>query len=99
MTQKLLCLCAVCALLVTFATTNVANAQEVALPPDCPCALKASPCQFNPCCPPVSYRVGLFGVVRPVYYAPVYQPGYYTLRYVRAPYVPYRPVVAPPYVW
>ena len=97
MTQKLFCLCV--ALLFAFVTLNVANAQEVqAGAADCPCAKVVAgypcpaPCNFG--CPPMGYRVGLFGVVRPVVYAPVYRPVYYPTRYVRVPYC------APaPYCW
>ena len=72
MTQKLFCLCAVCALLLVFATANVASAQEVA-PAACPCGVAVCPGKcFNPCCPPVAYRVGLFGAIRPVVCAPAY---------------------------
>ena len=91
MTQKLFCLCV--ALLFAFVTLNVASAEEVqAGAADCPCVKVApcfacaGPCKFNSCCPPVNYRVGLFGVVRPVVYAPVYRPVYYPPRFVRAPY-------------
>ena len=91
MTQKLFCLCV--ALLFAFVTLNVASAEEVqAGAAACPCVKAvpgfacSTPCQFNPCCPPVNYRIGLFGVVRPVVYAPVYRPVYYPPRYVRAPY-------------
>ena len=88
MTQKLLCVCAVCALLFVFASANIANAQETTTD-GCPCGVAACPYKcFNPCCPPVSYRVGLFGVVRPVVYAPVYRPP-----------VVYRPVLAPRYCY
>ena len=107
MTQKLFCLCAVCALLFVFATANVASAETVVAPSApaataCPCGLAAAPgCTFSQCCPPVAYRVGLFGAIRPVVYAPVYRPVYVPPRYVYPPrYVcpPYRPVVAcPPY--
>jgi len=88
MTQKLLCSCAVVALLVAFSTANVASAQEVAVPePSAPVA--TCPCEFGPAvatcrigcyraawyapgCPPaVTYRVGLFGHIRPVVHAPV----------------------------
>ena len=91
MTQKLFCLCV--ALLFAFVTLNVASAEEVqAGAAACPCvkvtAVCPSPCPA-PCtfaCPPVGYRVGLFGVVRPVVYAPVYRPVYYPPRYLRVPY-------------
>jgi hypothetical protein len=100
MTQKLCCLCAACALLFVFATANVANAEGVDAPADdCPCGHVAAPCCVNPCYPPVAYRVGLFGVVRPVVYAPAYRPVYLPPRYVYPPYVPYRPACAPYYVW
>jgi hypothetical protein len=62
--------------------------------PGCPCG-HARAC-FDPCRPPVNYRVGLFGVIRPVVYAPVYRPVYYP-----AP-VRYRyPACVPcaPYAW
>jgi len=101
MTQKLFCLCAVCALLFVFAAANVASAEEAsAAPADCPCGHVAAPCcHVNPCCPSVTYRVGLFGVVRPVVYAPVYRPVYLPPRYVYPPYVPCRPACPPYYVW
>ena len=107
MTQKLFCLCAVCALLFVFATANIASAEEAA-PGGCPCGVShaapcnpcgCNPCAYNPCCPPVSYRVGLFGVVRPVYYAPVYRPVYVAPRYYYAPFRAAYPVGCPPYVW
>jgi len=93
MTQKLFCLCV--ALLFAFVTLNVASAEEVvAGAADCPCpCVKVlpgygcpAPCAFAPGCSAVSYRVGLFGVIRPVVYAPVYRPVYYPARFVRAPY-------------
>ena len=104
MTQKLFCLCAAFALLFAFATVNVASAEETSTAAGCPCgyatalpckcvtcAKLAGPCKFDPCHPPVTYRVGLFGVVRPVVYAPpVYRPGFYPYRYS----TPYRPVLA-----
>lgn len=101
MTQKLICLCAACTLLFAFATVNVASAEEASAA-ECPCAVVnpckvPSPCAGNPCYPPVAYRVGPFGVVRPVAYAPAFYPTYYPYRYVRAPFVPYRAV--PAYVW
>jgi len=112
MTQKLLGLCAVCALLFVFATANVASAEEAgAASADCPCGHTVAPCKCaNPyahpccppvasCCPPVAYRVGLFGVVRPVVYAPVARPVYFPPRYVYPPYVPCRPACPPYYVW
>ena len=98
----MLCLCATVALLFVFATANVASAQEAAGPETgaavaCPCefAPAAVPCRWGcaypqcvKACPPVvSYRVGLFGHIRPVVQAPVYRP------------VPVRfaaPVCAPP---
>ena len=89
MTQKLFCLCV--ALLFAFVTLNVATAEETqAGPAGCPCVKVMpgfacpTPCKFN--CYPPTYRVGLFGVVRPVVYAPVYRPVYYPPRYLRAPY-------------
>jgi hypothetical protein len=96
MTQKLVCLGA--ALLVVFAVTNVVSAEEavvktdtgtqtVVTKGDCPCSVAALP----PCCPPVVYRVGPFGGLRPVVYAPVYRPVYYP-RYYRAWY-------PAPYCW
>ena len=101
MTQKLFCLCAACALLFAISTVNVASAEETSST-GCPCAAPApckiaSPCDCNPCVPPVAYRVGPFGVVRPVAYAPAFYPAYYPYRYVRAPFVPYRAV--PAFVW
>jgi len=86
MTQKLFCLCV--ALLFAFVTLNVANAQESqAGTADCPCVKVASyPAPCNVGCPPMGYRIGLFGVVRPVVYAPVYRPVYYPPRYIRVPY-------------
>ena len=99
MTQKLFCLCAVCALLFVFATANVASAEEVGAPAGCPCDYVAAPCKFvTPACPPVAFRVGLFGVVRPVVYAPVYRPVYYPPRYVYPRYAPYR-AYPPFYAW
>jgi len=39
------------------------------------CTVRAwHPWQVNPCPPMVSYRVGPFGAIRPVMYAPVYRP-------------------------
>ena len=111
MTQKFLCLCAVVALLIAFSTTNVANAQETAMPE--PSAPVACPCDFGPTaipcraacfrtswrgCPPVvTYRVGLFGHVRPVVKAPVYRsvPVCPPAPVFRAAYVPRLPVVYP----
>jgi len=98
MTQKLFCLCAVCALFFVFATANVVCADEAAA--ICaPCGVAhAAPCSVNPCyVPPVAYRVGFFGVVRPVVYAPVYRPVYAAPRYYYAPYR--RPVGFPVYAW
>ena len=89
MTQKLFFVCAVCALLFVFATANVASADEPVAPAICaPCGVvHAAPCSFNPCyVPPVAYRVGFFGVVRPVHYAPVYRPVYVAPRFYYAPY-------------
>ena len=98
MIQKLFCLSAVCALLFVFATANVASAHEAGDPADCPsCTL---PCQFaNPCCPPVAYRVGPRGFVRPVVYAPAYRVPVYRPVYVapRHLYAPYRAVAFPAY--
>ena len=108
MTQKLFCLCGAVALLFALATVNVASAQDGAVAAvGCPCVVKAGPCQFaNPCDQPIAYRVGLFGVVRPVTYAPAYYPGYcaypgyYGYRPVVRPFVPYRAVACPPaYCW
>jgi hypothetical protein len=97
MTQKLLCLGAVCALLFVFATANVANAENAAPAAAAPCAYAcAMPCQANPCFyPPVAYRVGLFGHIRPVVYAPVVRPVYVAPRFAYPAYVPYR--ACPPY--
>ena len=85
MTRKLLCLCAACALFFVFATANVASAEDVEAPAavtaGCPCGMTACPLQFNPCCAP-TYRIGLFGVVRPVVYAPVMRPVYVPQRVV-----------------
>jgi hypothetical protein len=100
MTQKLLCLCAVCALLFVFATANVANAEGGAATAGCPCAFAAGPCKLaNPCYPPVAYRVGWFGAVRPVVYAPVYRaPVYRPVHIAPRFYAPYyRGVACPPY--
>ena len=98
MTQKLFCLCAVCALLLVFATANVASAQESA-PAACPCGVAVCPGKcFNSCCPPVAYRVGLFGAIRPVFYAPAYYaPTCYAPTYCAPVYRPpvYRPYCAP----
>jgi len=96
MTQKLFCVCAVCALLFVFAMANVASADEaVATCP--PCGVAVAPCA-NPCyVPPVAYRVGFFGVVRPVVYAPVYRPAYVAPRFYYAPYR--HPVGFPVYAW
>ena len=94
MTQKLLCLCAVCALFFVFATANVANADDVVAPvAGCPCGM--AKCYFNPCCPPTAYRVGMFGAVRPIGCAPVCAP---ICPPVYAPICPpvYRPVVMAP---
>jgi hypothetical protein len=105
MTQKLFCLCAVGALLFAFATVNVASAQEAVAPAGCPCGVShvapcPMPCGYNPCYPPTAYRVGLFGVIRPVYYAPVYRPVYAAPRYYYAPYRAVCPPVAcPPCAW
>jgi len=102
MTQKLFYLCATCALLFAFATVNVASAQDIdpVAVAGCPCATPCKPaCSYDPCCPPVSYRVGLFGVVRPVVYAPVYRPVYFPARFVAPAYVPYRPACPPYYCW
>ena len=98
MTQKLLCVCAVCTLLFVFAATNVACAEEAAAAcPPCVVA-HAAPCNVNPCyVPPVAYRVGLFGAVRPVFYAPVYRPVYVAPRYYHAPHR--YPVGFPVYAW
>ena len=108
MTQKLFCLCVAAALLFVFATVNVASAQEVATPAPvgCPCAFTAAPCApcITPGCPPFAgYRIGPFGAVRPVVYAPpvvrvpVYRP-VFVPRYYRA--VGYPPMVTcPPYYW
>ena len=108
MTKKLLCLCAVGALLFAVSMANVASAQEVMSEPGAPvaCPCGVAPCNwaYSPgCCPPVTYRVGLFGYVRPVVYAPAYRPVYvaprFAYRYAGPPYVvPFRPVVAP-YCW
>ena len=75
---------------------------------DCPCVTPVQPCPFTvvgrtpcpwlPCpgvqvCPPiVQYRVGLFGVVRPVYFVPVHRPTIYVPPRVVRPV----PVVCPP---
>jgi len=113
MTQKLLCLCVVAALFYAFATVNVASAQSMETIPApsaaaCPCEGTAVPCNwacpswYAKGCPPVTYRIGLFGAIRPVVYAPVYRPVYvaprFAPRYVCPPY----PVCAPayaPYCW
>ena len=104
MTQKLFCLCAAAALLFVFATANVASAQEAAHPAGCPCALTAAPCPFVvPGCPPaLTYRIGPFGAIRPVVYAPVYRPPvvrpvYVPPRYFRAVACPPPIVACPPY--
>jgi hypothetical protein len=59
----------------------------------CPCVNPCNPCQ--PYFPPVTYRVGLFGHLRPVVYAPVHRPYYYPY------YAPPRHygVYYPAYVW
>ena len=84
MVKKLSCLCAVVAVLFAFAATNVVNAQEAAHAAECPCVVAKAPCHFAPACPPVwaqracppvvAYRIGPFGAIRPVVYAPVYRP-------------------------
>lgn len=75
MKQKLLCFGAIFALLFVFATANVASADEAAAPAaGCPCGLAAAPCHCGHCCPPVTYRVGLFGALRPVVCAPACAP-------------------------
>ena len=121
MTQKMLCLCAAVALLFAVATANVASAQVVpapSAPVDCPCDFAPAPCKwacspapwFGKGCPPVmTYRIGPFGAIRPVVYAPVYRPVYIPPRFVAprfvAPYpcatpyaVPARAMYAP-YCW
>jgi len=105
MTQKLICLCAVVALLFAISTANVANANDPmpapSAPVACPCdfAPPAFPCRwacssapwFAPGCPTaVTYRVGRFGHVRPVAYVPAYRP------VVVAPCPVVRPVVVAP---
>ena len=105
MTQKLFGLCAVSTLLFAFAVTNVASAEEATAPTACPCgcvhAVSPCPCA-HPCGSPVAYRVGLFGAVRPVVYAPVYRPVHVVPRYAYpscySPCTPYR-VCPPCYVW
>ena len=103
MNRKLVLLCAAATLLFVFASANVASAQTAEAPAGCPCscAVASFPCKFaTPACPPVwTYRIGPFGAIRPVVYAPVYR-----VPVVRPVYVPpprfYRPVVCPPYyVW
>ena len=112
MTQKMLCLCAAAALLFVFATANVSSAQDPIPAPSaplaCPCEFASIPCQWGcarccvPGCPAVTYRVGLFGAIRPVVYAPVYRPVYTARlapRYVcPPPYMAPRAVYAP-YCW
>ena len=111
MTQKMLCLCAAVALLFAFATTNVASAQESAVPAHgvsagCPCEFAPTPCPWSCCspwlakggCPAVTYRIGPLGAIRPVVYAPVYRPVYTTRlapRYVCPPVCP-PPCILPP---
>ena len=98
MSQKLFGLCAVCALFFAFAAVDTADAQGMVEPAAGPCVTQCQPACCNPCCAPVTYRVGLFGFVRPVYYAPAYYPAYYPYRFVRAPFVPYR-AYPPAYCW
>ena len=97
MTQKLFFVCAACALLFVFAAANVASADEAVAPAACPPCNVVAPCSVSPCVPPVAYRVGWFGVVRPVVYAPVYRPVYVAPRYYHAPYR--YPVGFPVYAW
>ena len=110
MTRKMLCLCAVVALLLAVSMASVASAQETAPAAPCPCGNvgSAAPCAWgcpaapwlgNGCQPIVTYRVGLFGAIRPVIYAPVYRSvsPWYTCP---PPYAaPYRPVYAPYCGW
>ncbi|MDR3181343.1 MAG: hypothetical protein LBT89_00225 [Planctomycetaceae bacterium] len=102
--KNIVCLVAL-ALAVSFAANAVAEEKQNAAPAekgtvvsvrpgaDCPCV---NPCQ--PCgpyyYPPVAYRVGLFGHLRPVVYAPAYRPYYYPYHY---PY--YRGYYPPAYAW
>jgi len=88
MTQKMLCLCTAVALLFVCATANVASAQDVPGVPApstpvaaCPCGTAPASCNwtcppwFAKGCPPVvTYRIGLFGHIRPVVHMPVYRP-------------------------
>jgi hypothetical protein len=73
--------------LLLFVAVNVASADEAATKTTVVTESVVAPCdcsapQFDPCHPPVVYRRGLFGVYRPVIYAPAYYPVY--PRYVRA---------------
>ncbi|MDR1270721.1 MAG: hypothetical protein LBK82_14490 [Planctomycetaceae bacterium] len=84
MTRMIVCLSVV--LLFVFAVVHVASAEEAAPQTTVVTETVVAPCDcsvphFDPCCPPVVYRRGLFGVYRPVIYAPVYYPVY--PRYVR----------------
>ena len=117
MTQKLFCICAAAALLVAVSTANVASAHDLADPTApvaaCPCEFAPAPCGLvcygKGCCPPVTYRVGLFGVIRPVVYTPVYRPvvvpaPVYRPRLVARyaacpPYPACPPVYTVPYCW
>ncbi|MDR0610780.1 MAG: hypothetical protein LBG58_11770 [Planctomycetaceae bacterium] len=85
MTKTFACLSVV--LLLLFAAVNVASADEAAAKTTVVTESVVTPCDcsvphFDPCHPPIVYRRGLFGVYRPVIYAPVYYPVY--PRYVRA---------------
>jgi len=69
----------------------------------CPCAVSTAPCgcacsTWFRGCPPVTYRVGLFGHIRPVVYTPVYRPVYVPRYVCPPPYViPSRAVYGPCY--
>ncbi|MDR2755932.1 MAG: hypothetical protein LBC20_09515 [Planctomycetaceae bacterium] len=74
-------------LLFVFATVTIASADETVSQTTTVTESVVAPCDcsaphFDPCHPPVVYRRGLFGIYRPVVYAPVYYPVY--PRYVRA---------------
>jgi hypothetical protein len=96
MTKTFACLSVV--LLLLFAAVNVASADEAVAKTAVVTESVVAPCDcsaphFDPGHPPIVYRRGLFGVYRPVIYAPAYYP-VYPPRYVRTWYPVY-----PVYHW
>jgi hypothetical protein len=85
MTKTFACLSVV--LLLLLSAVNVASADEAATQTTVVTESVVAPCDcsvphFDPCHPPIVYRRGLFGIYRPVIYAPAYYPVY--PRYIHA---------------